>query len=161
MRRPGQLVLIASLLAACAASNPAPPGGGPNTGGDPGSGSGSGSDPGCPTSVVPAPTMAVCAATTKTCLAACMDDTCADNCYAMDPMPDACAECTDAAVTACINAAGCQAQYDALQCCVATCADPDADVCYTMTCATESNAYDACSDANGGSCTSDICFKTM
>ena len=161
MQRFGYLALIAGLLAGCAGSDPSrsvPPFGG-SDGGSSGSGSGSGSDPSCPTSIVAAPTTAVCAAATKTCLDACMDETCEDNCYAMDPMMDACAECTDDAFTACVNAAGCQAAYDALQCCVATCADPDSDACYTMTCATQSSAFDTCSDANGEACTVDVCFK--
>ena len=90
-----------------------------------------------------------------------MDDTCVDNCYAMDPASAMCSQCTDDAVTACINSACCQMQYDALMCCVDTCADPDADACYTVTCATQSNEYDGCSTSKGASCNSDACFKTM
>ena len=117
--------------------------------------------PQCESEIVPAPTMAVCAKATQTCVAACMDDTCIDNCYTADPAADACRGCVDDAITACVNAAGCQAEFDAVQCCALTCADPDSDACYTTTCATQTDAYDTCSSTKGAACTDAVCYKTM
>jgi hypothetical protein len=117
----------------------------------------------CESEIVDAPTTAVCAKATQTCVAACMpdDDTCVDNCFAADPAADACLECTDDAITACVNAAGCQAEYDALNCCVNGCADPDSDQCYDVTCAAQSTAYGDCTTTKGAACTDAVCFKTM
>src|SRR5262245_3352170 len=68
--------------------------------------------------VVQAPTTAVCALATQTCLTACADtdDACPDNCMMADPAAEACSQCIDDAYTSCVNSAGCQAQYDALEC---------------------------------------------
>lgn len=113
----------------------------------------------CPQTIVTAPTMPACAKATQTCVTACMDETCADNCFAMEPKVEECLECIDVAYTACVTAAGCQAEYDAVQCCVAGCADPDADDCYNVTCAAQNTAYDTCTSAKGEACDDAICFS--
>jgi hypothetical protein len=78
-----------------------------------------------------------------------------------EPAAEACSECLEDSFTACVNAAGCQAQWDAMLCCTDTCADPDADDCYTVTCATQSAAYDSCTETHEDSCDDSICFKAM
>jgi hypothetical protein len=117
----------------------------------------------CAQDVVQMPTTAVCAATTKTCLTGCAetDDTCWDNCFTADPAAESCSECIDDAYTACVNAAGCQADYDAMQCCINGCADPDSDDCYNTTCQQQVTAYDNCSSAKGDACDDAVCFKAM
>lgn len=134
--------------------------GGPGAG-DPGTGDpGTGDPGGCGTDVIPAPTAAACAASTLSCLDACRDEACFDACLARDPDAAGCGGCMEQAFLSCVNAAGCQAQWDTLDCCVGTCADPGADACYTTTCATQSSAYDACIMVHGDSCadSSAVCF---
>lgn len=116
----------------------------------------------CPTEEVTAPTAAVCAKATQTCLMACAedDDTCNTNCMAADPAADACSACVDDAFTACANSAGCQGEYDQLACCIDGCADPDSDECYDTTCASQGTAYSNCIDAKAGSCSDAVCFKS-
>jgi hypothetical protein len=115
----------------------------------------------CAQDVVPMPATAVCAAATKTCLDACpeTDENCPDNCMTADPDAESCSTCLGDAYTACVNTAGCQATYDALQCCVNGCADPDSDDCYTTTCQKESTAYDSCAEMHDGACSDTVCFK--
>jgi hypothetical protein len=112
----------------------------------------------CESEVVPAPTAAGCAAATQTCLEACEDEACVDTCFAADPDPDGCGECLESAYVSCVNAAGCQEAYDALECCVDMCTDPESDECYTTTCATESTAYDTCTTAREDSCDDSVCY---
>jgi hypothetical protein len=78
-----------------------------------------------------------------------------------DPAADACGECLEDAFTACVNAAGCQAAYDALLCCSDTCTDPESDDCYTVTCATQNTAYDSCTETHEDACSDAICFKAQ
>jgi hypothetical protein len=105
--------------------------------------------------------VAVCAAATKTCLDACVDDACVEACYMMDPAAEACGECVDDAYIACVNAAGCQAAWDDFMCCAEGCPDPEADACYTVTCKTQGDAFDACIELNDAACVDSVCFKTM
>jgi hypothetical protein len=148
MRRP-ILVAIASLaVAACMT-------GGTGDDGDDGDDGGA-----CEPERIVAPTAPACAASTRTCLEGCQDAACADACFAAEPDQDACFECLDSAFLACANAAGCQTQWDAVDCCIQGCPDPEADECYTSTCATEGAAYDACL-ATKDACFSseDVCFR--
>ena len=155
-----RFLFVAFVIAACASDS----GPGTNAGGSNGSGSGSGSgSASCAQSVIQPPTTAVCALATKTCIAACADtdEACPDNCFAMDPSADDCYECIDDAFLSCVNAAGCQADFDALECCAASCSDPDSDDCYTVTCAAQNTAYENCADTHGDNCDDAVCFKTM
>jgi hypothetical protein len=129
--------------------------------GTPGDGSVSG-DAGaaCESEVVSPPTAPGCAAATATCLAACADEACVDNCFAADPNPDGCSECLEQAYLACVNAAGCQAAFDALMCCAEGCADPDAEECYTVTCAAQGAAFDTCTEAHESGCDDSVCFAS-
>lgn len=103
----------------------------------------------CDPDVVPAPTAAACAATTRTCLETCEDEACYDRCMGMDPAPDACGECLDSAFLACANSMGCQTLWDALSCCYEA----------GGTCATEQAAYDACVTSLSACESSDtVCF---
>lgn len=128
------------------------------------SGAASGFDAGmpaaCATDIVPAPTTAACAAATGTCLDACTDATCFDTCLASDPGMGECALCLDDAFLSCANAAGCQAQWDALMCCIDTCADPSSEACFTTTCAAQASAYDACASTQEATCGASgaVCF---
>ena len=117
----------------------------------------------CLPHVVAMPTAPACAKATDTCIKACMpdDDVCADACFTADPNADACSECSSNAYVACVNTAGCQAEYDALECCTEGCPDPDADACTTVTCATQSAAYDNCAGTHDTTCSDAICFATM
>jgi hypothetical protein len=112
----------------------------------------------CETDVVPAPTAPACAAATKTCVDACADETCVENCFATET--EACFECVDDAFVSCVNAAGCQPEWDAFSCCIEGCADPEADACYDVTCASQGADYETCAEANGDAClTADaVCF---
>jgi hypothetical protein len=112
----------------------------------------------CLPEVVSPPTAPGCAAATATCLAACADEACADNCFAADPNPDGCNECLEQAYLACVNAAGCQAAFDALMCCAEGCADPDAEECYTVTCAAPGATFDTCTEAHESGCDDSVCF---
>ena len=97
----------------------------------------------CEPDVIPAPTGQACAAATRTCVDACTTDACWESCLTADPDPENCAICLEDGYLACANAAGCQAEWDAVICCYDGCADPEAPECET-TCATSANAYDAC-----------------
>ena len=144
-------IAIASLaLAACMTG-----GGGGDDGDD-------GDDGGiCEPERIVAPTSPACAASTRTCLEACQDDACVDGCFAAEPDPDACFECLDSAYLSCANDAGCQAQWDDLDCCIQGCADPASDECFTSTCATEVDGYDACLVTKDACFSSeDVCFRS-
>jgi hypothetical protein len=93
-----------------------------------------------------------------TCLDACTDDTCADNCFSSES--EACFDCLDDAFVACANAAGCQAEWDALICCVDACGDDDS--CWESTCGAENTAYGACVTMHE-SCweSGGVCFPAM
>lgn len=110
--------------------------------------------------VIDAPTMARCAASTRTCMQSCMDETCWDNCLMRDPSAMACEECLYDAFLSCANSRGCQSQYDAIGCCAETCADPAAETCYTTTCATQVMAYNTCIEGVAEACytSEDVCF---
>lgn len=141
--------LFGALLVACAT----------DTSTAPGTSTGSNPPLNCPSTVVAAPTAPACAKATQTCLAACQDETCFDNCFVADPNADACGECVEEAFFACVNTAGCQAAFDAQECCVAGCADPDSDECFTTTCATEAGAFEACAEEK--TCSDAVCFAPM
>lgn len=117
--------------------------------------------PSCDPDIIVAPTSAGCAAATKTCIAACDTDECWENCLAADPDPDACGTCLDDGYLACANAAGCQAQWDALMCCFDRCPDPESEACETS-CSTEGAAYDTCIEPHDEACTQStdaICYR--
>jgi hypothetical protein len=141
--------LVLFVFAACATDDP--------TGSTPGTPPGT-PPANCPSTVVDAPAGASCAKATQTCMTACAeeDETCFDNCFAADPNAEACGECLESAYVSCANAAGCQAAYDAQECCVGTCADPDSDECYSTTCANEVAAYESCTEDK--ECTDAVCF---
>ena len=117
-------------------------------------------DPGdpCEPEVITPPTAPGCAAATATCVEACADDTCVDTCFAADPTPDVCQQCLEEAFLSCVNAAGCQSAFDTLMCCAEGCADPDAEECYTVTCAAQGSAFDTCTAAHEDACDDSVCF---
>lgn len=115
----------------------------------------------CPSTVVDAPAASACAKATQTCIAACPDEdeTCVDNCFAAEPNAEACSECLDDAFVSCVNTAGCQAAFDAQECCIATCADPESDECFNTTCANEISAFESCAESK--TCDDAVCFAAM
>ena len=117
--------------------------------------------PECTSKVVAAPTKPMCAKATRACLTTCIDGTCIERCYANDPASALCGECVDNALTACVNAAGCQQAYDDLQCCLSRCPEPDSDGCIAITCRSQNAAYEHCAESKNASCTTEVCFKTI
>ncbi len=115
---------------------------------------------GCTPDIVPTPAAAACAASTLTCIGACMDEACFNTCLSRDPDMAGCLGCMDDAYVACANAAGCQPQWDALNCCTDGCADPSSEACYTTTCAAENDAYGTCAGTHQDTCGSSdaVCF---
>lgn len=112
--------------------------------------------------VVDMPTSAACAASTRSCLNGCggEDESCFESCLSADPGGDACIDCVDESFIACVNSAGCQAEWDAIGCCSTTCPNPEDEACFTSTCGTEANAYESCIENNGESCdgADAVCF---
>jgi hypothetical protein len=157
MKKLWYLVTIVLFVACVAETQP----GGPNDPNDPNDPSDPNdpNDPSCPSTVIDAPTTSACAASTLTCLEACGDaspESCYENCITADANAEACGGCLEDAFLACANAAGCQAAFDAQECCAESCADPDSDECYTVTCAAETAAYDACVETKD--CDDAVCF---
>ena len=114
----------------------------------------------CVPEVIEAPTAVACARATKTCLAGCETDECYETCLANDPQGEECGTCLEDGYIACVNAMGCQPQWDASSCCYARCPDPESAACETS-CSTEDAAYDTCLEAYDEACTTStdaICF---
>ncbi|MGE0790881.1 MAG: hypothetical protein AB7S26_34725 [Sandaracinaceae bacterium] len=175
MMRSAMMIAIGLFCLACASSTPGngtdagparvgsdagPPGASFFDAGPPGSSSFDAGPPGsssCTPDIIPAPTTAVCAASTLTCLEGCTDDATCEACITADPMGDACGQCLEDSFLSCVNAAGCQTQWDAMLCCYDSCADPESAECDT-TCASSSMAFDTCAEASSASCDDSICF---
>jgi hypothetical protein len=115
----------------------------------------------CESEVIDAPSSASCDAATLTCFDGCgdEDEACFDDCLAADSGGEDCSDCLDDAYLSCANDAGCQPEFDAIVCCSYSCADADADECYTDTCAGESNAYESCLEGHEQCYDADaVCF---
>jgi hypothetical protein len=155
---------LVALFAICAVACAAPgPDGGDDGFTDPGGDDGGGDDGGgnCEPDIVPAPAGQACAAATRTCMDACQDDACYDACLTADPDAENCGTCLEDGYIACVNAAGCQPEWDAVICCFDGCADPESAACETE-CTPENTAYEGCIETYDEGCfemTNTTCFQ--
>jgi len=102
----------------------------------------------CALDILPAFSGTACSASTTSCTDACTDGTCISNCLDADSNPD-CAGCANQNILSCLNANGCQAQWN----CYAQCfTDQGCDVagaptdCVSTRCGAPQDAYDTCTD---------------
>jgi hypothetical protein len=132
---------------------------GDDTGGDDGGGDDGGGG-GCTADVLEMPTAAACATSTQNCMEECEDDACFETCMSSDPDPEGCGTCLEDGWLACVNAAGCQPEWDAMSCCYDGCDDPDSAACETE-CSLEDTAYENCAVAYEETCAEQVdgvCF---
>ncbi|MDH5493675.1 MAG: hypothetical protein OEY14_17105 [Myxococcales bacterium] len=96
-----------------------------------------------------------CASATTTCVGSCADSPCIEACLSDDPSPD-CAACVNINLISCLNANGCQGDWD----CISSCGE---DMCTGMTgtayqtcldtyCADENAAWDTCVTTSTATC---------
>ena len=102
----------------------------------------------CTDETVPYNVVAICSASTMTCISGCTTGACIDACLDADPNPD-CDACVNQNFISCANDNGCQSAWTTYVCCVDEVCGPMPDSACVMSaiagaCASANAGYDSC-----------------